>query len=191
MTIKRFLILLLLLIPIALQAQPDKVYKSLDEVSNPEDVYVLKLRWKRLKTIPPEVFSFVNLRQLDLSNNRIDTIPSDIANLAHLETLDLSRNALSYLPIEVGLLGELQDLDLSRNPLVELPESMAYLPKLQKLTLWSTNIYRLPESFAALDVVLRVIDLRSCQLTLTDQEAITALLPSVKRLWDQACNCQR
>lgn len=171
-------------------AQPGKVYKSLSEVKSPEDVYILKLRWDRLKSIPPEVFSFVNLRELDLSRNSIDTIPPQIAYLQHLEVLNLARNAIHYLPDEIALLPSLRRIDMSRNPLMELPDNMSFMVSLRELVLWSTNLYRLPETFGELDGTLEVLDLRSCQLSISDQETIEALLPSVKKLWDQACNCR-
>ena len=50
-------------------SQPDKVYKSLKDVKHAEDVYILKLTFKRLKAIPPEVFTFTNLRELNLGCN--------------------------------------------------------------------------------------------------------------------------
>lgn len=171
-------------------AQPDKVYRSIKDVKDPSKVYILKLRWQRLKQIPPEVFTYTNLRELDLSRNSIDTIPSEIAYLANLEMLNLARNAIHYLPEEISLLPHLKTIDLSRNPVLELPESMGYMGSLESLVLWSTNLYRLPESFRELDATLKELDLRSCQLSITDQEAIEEMLPSVKKLWDQACNCR-
>ena len=38
--------------------------------------------------------------------------------------------------------------------------------------------------------ILKVI-VEACQLTQEDQETITDLLPDVKKVWDQACNCSR
>ena len=170
-------------------AQPDKVYRSLSDVKNPEDVYVLKLKWKRLRSIPPEVFTYTNLRELDLSRNNIDSISPDIARLTNLETLNISRNLIASLPEEIGLLAKLQYVDLDRNPLETLPASMAYMPKLQYLILWSTNIRALPEELGALDGKLQLLDMRSCNLTRDEQKAVELLLPSVKKLWDHACNC--
>lgn len=188
---KKWLFVLLLLMGTAMSvAQPGKVYKSLKDVKNPEDVYILKLNWKRLREIPPEVFTFTNLQELDLTRNNIDSIPSDIVRLQHLRVLSLGRNLVRHLPIEIGLLAELRELDLNRNPIAELPESVAYLTHLQKLILWGTGVERLPESFAALDATLQLLDLRSCALDISDQEQISTLLPSVKKKWDQACNCR-
>ena len=188
----RYLLLasLLLVSLMPAMAQPDKVYRSLSDVKNPEDVYILRLRWKRLQYVPPEVFTFTNLRELDLSRNSIDSLPPEIGRLSHLQKLVLSRNLIRHLPVETGLLRELQHLDLNRNPLVGLPEGLAYLPVLRVLVLWSTNITSLPESFSELDGILQELDLRSCSLTHDEQQVIESLLPTPRKLWDQACNCR-
>lgn len=189
--IRRLLLASMLLASLApVMAQPDKVYRSLSEVKNPEEVYILRLRWKRLQTIPSEVFTFTNLRELDLGRNSIDSLPPEIGRLSHLQKLVLSRNLIRHLPVEIGLLRELRHLDLNRNPLAGLPEGLAYLPALRELVLWSTNITSLPESFSELDNTLQLLDLRSCSLTYDEQQVIESLLPTPRKLWDQACNCR-
>lgn len=170
-------------------SQPDKVYKSLKDVKHAEDVYILKLTYKRLKAIPPEVFTFTNLRELNLGCNFIDSVPSEIANLRHLEVLNLERNWLHYLPDEIGQLTNLVKLDLNRNPLQALPASMASLTSLERLVLWSTGVTELPVTFVALDSTLKLIDLRECYLTDEQMAAICELLPNVKKYWNLSCNC--
>ena len=189
--LKRLLLFSFLMAATApLLAQPDKVYRSLSDVKDPQQVYILHLRWKRLRDIPPEVFTFTNLRELDLGRNNIDSIPPDIARLPHLQKLVLERNLIRRLPMEIGLLGELQYLDLNRNPIDSLPDNLAYLPALRELVLWSTNITTIPDSFSELDGTLRLLDLRSCSLSYDEQQAIEQLLPNTKKQWDQACNCK-
>lgn len=182
------IILILIAMP-QVAAQRDKVYKSLKGIRHPEDVYVLKLTFKRLKSIPPAVFTYTNLRELDLGCNFIDSVPPEIANLKHLEKLNLERNWLHYLPEEIGDLENLKLLDASRNPLQELPENMGQLKRLEKLVLWSTGITELPPTFVALDGTLTLIDLRECYLTEEQMESICTLIPSVKKLWTIGCNC--
>lgn len=171
-------------------AQPGKVYRSVDDIKNPEDVYILRLRGKRLTEIPKEVFACINLKELDLSRNRLSEVPSEIVNLQQLEVLRLGRNNIDSLPIEVAQLSHLVELDMNRNPLSDLPEAMGYMLSLQRLILWSTAVYSLPDSFAELDTRLQLLDLRSCLLTLDEQHAIRALLPTPRIQWDQACNCK-
>lgn len=174
----------------ALSAQPDKVYKSLRDVKNPQDVYILKLNFKRLKAIPDEVFTFSNLRELDLSRNFIDSIPPEIANLRNLQKLSLARNWIRNIPDEISLLSNLRILDLNRNPLQQLPPSLCALSRLEKLILWQTGVVSIPPTFVALDGTLKVLDLRACPLSRHDQIQITDLLPTVRTLWDQDCNCK-
>lgn len=171
-------------------AQPGKVYKSLKDVKKPEDVYHLQLNHKRLKEIPAEVFTFPNLRVLDLGKNNISEIPSDIVKLQNLEELTLGRNLIKAVPLEIGLLPKLKTLDINRNPVAELPDIIGYLNHLEKLILWGTGIEQLPESFEALDGTLQLLDMRACSLTRDDQEKISRMLPNVKKMWNQACNCR-
>ena len=156
----------LLLLPVWAQCQPDKVYRSLDEVGDPDEVYVLRLRGKRLRTLPTAIYGMRNLRELDLRGNRIKSLPDSIALLQNLERIVLSRN-----------------------PIASLPPALALLPNLRELVLWDTRVSELPKEYARLDGILNLLDLRDCPLTLDDQEAITKLLPSVVKLWDNACNC--
>lgn len=185
-----WLIVFLILLPAIAMAQPGKVYKSLSDVSNPEEVYILRLRHKKLTHIPDEVFKMTNLRELDLSRNRLEEVSPDIVALQNLEVLNLGRNNIDSLPLEVAQLSHLAELDVSRNPLVALPDEMGYMLSLRRLIVWSTALYAVPESFADLDSRLELLDMRSCQLSRDDQHAIRAILPSVKIWWDQACNCK-
>ena len=188
---KRLLLILSLFIACDFaQAQPDKVYKSLKDVKNPDDVYILKLTYKRLKAIPPQVFTFTNLRELNLGCNFIDSLPPEIANLTNLEVLNLERNWLHYLPDEIGELRNLVKLDLNRNPLQQLPAPMSSLSSLERLVLWGTGVSELPVTFVALDATLKLLDLRECYLTEEQIEAICELLPSVKKYWTLSCNCK-
>ena len=147
-------------------AQEGRVYKSLKEVTDPEAVYSLQLRGKRLKAVPAMVYKMTNLRELDLRGNRIAHLPDSIARLTHL-----------------------QRLELSRNPLMGLPSAMAQMTELRELVLWSTYVTDLPPEFERLDGSLELLDLRDCPMAQEDQEALERMLPTVKKLWYYACNC--
>ena len=149
------------------QAQEGRVYKSLKEVADPEAVYALQLRGKRLKAVPEMVYRMTNLRELDLRGNHIAELPDSIAMLTHLRRLELSRN-----------------------PLMGLPAAMAQMTELRELVLWSTYVTELPPEFEQLDGSLEVLDLRDCPMTQADHEALERLLPTVKKLWYYACNCE-
>ena len=173
-----------------LQAQRDKIYKSMSEVRNPDSVYHLRLHYKRLKKIPPKVFEMHNLRTLDLGRNFIDTIPPQIAELAKLEVLDLRRNRIRTIPPEIGALKRVHHLNLSRNPILDLPDAMSGMESLEELILWCTGVVAFPPSFVVLNDKLKLIDLRVCPLTWDDQQTIEELLPTPRKRWDYVCNCQ-
>lgn len=187
---KIMFLMMLCSMALAASAQRDRVYKSLKEVRNPDSVFVLKLRYKRLRQIPPKVFTFRNLRVLDLGCNFIDSIPPQIASLSQLEELVLRRNKLRVIPPEVGSLSRLRILNLSRNPILDLPDELSQLSRLEELIIWCTGVVAFPPSFVALDRTLRVIDMRVCPMTYDDQQAIEDLLPSPRKRWDYVCNCQ-
>lgn len=181
---------LLVLFALSAAAQRDRVYKSLREVRNPDSVYVLRLRYKRLRQIPPKVFEMRNLRSLDMGRNFIDSIPPEIGTLTNLEVLDLRRNRIRIVPPEIGRLTKLKTLNLSRNPILDLPDEMSSLTQLEELILWCTGVIAFPPSFVALNNSLKLIDLRVCPLKWDDQEAIRELLPNPRKRWDYVCNCE-
>lgn len=187
---KTITLLLLLAIVTGAAAQRDRIYKSIKEIRNPDSVYILKLNYKRLKQIPPKVFTLHNLRELDLGRNFIDSIPPEIGNLVNLEELDIRRNRLRVIPPELGKLRKLRYLNLSRNPILDLPDEMSQLANLEQLILWCTGVISFPPSFVTLNDNLKLIDLRVCPLTWDDQQAIEELLPSPRKRWDYVCNCQ-
>lgn len=187
--IQGVLVTLLLAVTLPLGAQPDRVYTSLSEVRNPEDVYQLKLTYKRYKRIPEQVFTFTHLRVLDLSRNFIDTLPSELGQLTELEVLNLERNRIRTVPDEIGNLRQLRVLNLSRNPILDLPATMGNLQQLEELRIWYTGIIAFPPTFAALNGSLKLIDMRACPMTYANQEEIEVMLPSPRKRWDYTCNC--
>jgi len=95
-----------------------------------------------LREIPPQVWEFEHLTQLDLNDNRIEALPPDIARLTNLERLSLDGNRLEALPPEIGQLTRLQWLDLDNNRLAALPPEFARLQALTHLQIqynrWKT-----------------------------------------------------
>jgi len=188
--LRHALILLMMLASTSIHAQRDRVYTSLSEVKEPEQVYVLHLNYKRLKHVPAQIFTFTNLVELDLSKNMIDSLPPDICRLTHLEVLNLCRNKLHSLPDSIGRLTELRVLNASRNPILDLPETLGLLVNLEELILNLTGVVSLPPSCFTLNYSLKVIDLRACPLTYDNQVAIEELLPSPRKRWNYVCNCK-
>lgn len=171
-------------------AQRDKVYTSLEEVTDPDSVYVLELKRAGLREFPMRILEFRNLEKLDLSRNKMVKLPVEIGRLKNLVYLNLNHNRLDSIPKEIGQLAKLETLILSRNRILELPEEMGELHNLRELRMLSNGIIAVPESFRKLDKTLKIFDLRANPQTYDQQEAIRAVLPSVEIKMTYVCNCQ-
>ncbi|HOT93329.1 MAG TPA: leucine-rich repeat domain-containing protein [Anaerolineae bacterium] len=106
-----------------------------------------------LREIPPQVWEFAHLTQLDLNGNRIEVLPPDIARLTNLERLSLDGNRLEALPPEIGQLSHLAWLDLDNNRLTTLPPEFARLQSLTHLQIQYNRWKTFP------DVILELPDL--------------------------------
>ena len=103
-----------------------------DAKDTPSEVFYLDLSLQspKLKSIPTEVYSFVNLKYLEIGFNQIASISDDILKLSKLEVLGLSGN--KYLKTITKKLAEmpalkeihLKDTGLSADQLngLKLPE---------------------------------------------------------------------
>jgi len=165
-------------------------YKNLKEaLINPEEVYRLNLRKKKLKSIPPEVFLFKNLNYLELSSNRINNIPKEISSLANLQYLYIGKNKIESIPIELTQLKHLKVLSLNRNGIKSLPKEIGSMYSLRILDLWGTDIVVLPNEIALLKHTLEIIDMRVIYMNRREQEVILNMFPNTKILFSKACNC--
>ena len=70
---------------------------------------------QELEVIPAEITAFVNLEELNLSENTIAEIPPEIGSLVNVEGLYLGGNQISEIPPEMGALVNLEELNLSEN----------------------------------------------------------------------------
>ena len=92
------------------------------------------LSGKGLKTVPTEIFSRNDLKELDLSHNQISgSLTSEINKLKNLEVLDISSNQMTGVPAEIGQLSNLKILDLSFNLISGLPHELGNLKNLKEL----------------------------------------------------------
>lgn len=192
-----FRILVLIFFPLAGYSQTGPIndttyiYRSLAEASmNPEKVFRLFLIKQKLDSVPSEIFSFTNLRELNLSRNKIEELPAGIGNLVNLEKLDVSNNQLVHLPPEIGQLSELVVLNLNRNVLEDLPPTIGRLSKLQILELWDNELRDVPDEISELKN-LQLLELRGILLTEEQQRRIDSLVVKGAKLqMSPACNCK-
>lgn len=178
------------------KAQPDyelegKLYTSLeDALAQPDSVVRLRLRRKGLTEIPPEVFRFPNLRELDLGGNRIDSLPKDLSALAGLKILRLERNRIEVIGKEIGSLTNLIYLDLGKNKILALPYEIGNLKELEFLQIWGNEITMLPQSISELPK-LKWVDMRAILLTESERDELMEQLPQsqLELLVSPGCNC--
>lgn len=167
-----------------------KVFTSLEAaLANPDSVYILSLKGKKLTTIPDEVFTFKHLLVLDLSKNRIESLPASVGQLANLVELDLSNNKLTELPSEITQLQALRKLSLNRNSIDTLPENIGMMTSLEVLEMWDNEIAYLPESMRNLKH-LRILELRGILLSEEQQKEFVDLLPETNIYMSPSCNCK-
>lgn len=81
--------------------------------------HMLKLGNNSLTSIPNNVFSTLNISEIDLSNNRISTIglTAFTGIRSSLQTLTLAHNSLTSLQPAFSVLAHLTTLDVSWNPI--------------------------------------------------------------------------
>jgi Leucine-rich repeat (LRR) protein len=171
--------------------QQEKIYTSInDAMKNPDEVYRLHLRKKRLEAFPEEIFQMKNLKELVLSKNRIKSIPAKIDELKYLEVLDCSNNQIATISDAIGHLENLTHLILNRNFISYLPASMGDLKKIEYIDLWSNTIVELPAEMAKLKNILKELDLRVIYMSEIHQNNMKELLPNTKIHFSRTCNCQ-
>jgi Leucine-rich repeat (LRR) protein len=167
-----------------------KVYKSLQAaLQQPDSVFILELKGKKLKEFPEDIFKLPHLVVLDLSKNKIRNIPSRIHELRNLEELDLSSNKISVIPVEVTQLTSLKKLSLNRNIIEFLPPETGKLTQLQYLELWDNEINDLPDEIKELKN-LKILELRGILFSEEQQQRFLELLPNAKVYMSPSCNCK-
>ena len=140
-------------------------------LTQPEIVETLDLRAKGLNDLPKEIKLFLNLKELNLSDNFIFEIDYKSLVLPKLEvliinnnpgfftantsgiteafpqlkTLELVGNKIKFLSAEIGKLTHLESLNLAHNSISILPEEIEKIPTLRKLNLANNNI--LPQDY--------------------------------------------
>lgn len=141
--------------------------ESLTTIKEPETVTTgFSFVRKSLTEFPPDLFKFVNISTLSLTDNKIAVIPPEINKLKKLKSLQLintqitditplrdlktlevlwiSKNRIkSIVPIQEL---PLKSLDISENPIENLETEIAHFSSLEVLYMNSLNLKRIPES---------------------------------------------
>ncbi|MCA0429862.1 MAG: leucine-rich repeat domain-containing protein [Bacteroidetes bacterium] len=133
---------------------------------DPTIVTSLKLRKQGLTEIPSDLSKFVNLIELDLSDNEITDFTSKLNGLPNLQVINLSGNKLTTIPTDICNLKGLKTLNLSSNKITS--GSISCLTELERLYLNNNLFETLPTGITEIQS-LKSIYLHSNKLTALDE----------------------
>jgi len=170
-------------------AQEFRIFTSLEEAAtvHRDSVFRLDLSKNKLQTIPKEIYSYKNLRDLNLSQNRLSSLPDDFY-LPNLEVLNLEKNDLDTFSNSICKNTSLHYLYMGRNDVAVVPECIGSLTELIVFDIWFNPIRELPLTMANLKK-LRHLDLRGVTFSNDFQKKWNGLLPWVKIEFDMGCDC--
>lgn len=115
---------------------PSRAFTLLPEVT------ILRLSGNKIKTVEPESFKGLNLKQLYLNDNQLSQVGrSDFKELDSLEKLDLSLNKITTIDAKAfEKLSHLVELNLAFNSLKKVPTAVNSLVSLKVLRLDNNQI---------------------------------------------------
>lgn len=169
--------------------QTTRVFTSLEEANavSSDSVFRLDLSKRRLTEIPPAIYQFKNLVELNLSQNKLVTLPDDFY-FPKLEVLNIEKNNLDTFPACICKLTTLKNLYLGRNEIKSIPECIGALQNLVTLDVWFNLISDLPQALTTMKN-LRYMDLRGITYSNDFQKKWNSLLPWMKIEFDVGCDC--
>jgi len=101
----------------------NRVYTSLSfALREPESVYNIDLRNRKLTEFPEQLYKFPNLRSIILSDNniqKVDIMPNKFQNVV---MLDIANNRIKEFSIGLNSLTFLKRLNLDNNQLILFPQ---------------------------------------------------------------------
>lgn len=147
--------------------------KSFDrQILKLQSLRVLNLSKNQISTLPKELGSLPNLRELILSQNALGkaclskwTWLDGESIERNLQLLDISSNSLNTLPNQIGKLRALVTLKVNQNSLTNLPQSIGNLFNLRYLDISENNLICLPGTMKNLR--LGALDISSNTFTST------------------------
>ena len=118
-----------------------------DELGSVVQLECLEIDSNFILSLPSNFGNLTALRRLDISNNKLTTLPDSFGFCSALEYVAAHSNSINYLPQSIGALFKLEYLDLSGNHLVELPEDFQYLASLIYFNIQNNRVGHLPYYF--------------------------------------------
>lgn len=126
-------------------------------------------------SIPPEIWSLLNLNKLHLIDVNLKTIPSGISGMKKLNELCLSHNSISAVPDEIFELKKLTYLNLGYNVIASVPNSINNLKNLDYFGIYGNPVPSLPHEIQE----LKKLSFLSCWNTNLKQEEIVIIKKSL------------
>lgn len=117
----------------------------------------LNLSQNYLKTIPDQIEKLEKLVELDVSHNHLTKIPTTLASCSNLETILLGGNPGIILPANFASMSELTTVSVQRNRLDHLSDEICKLPHLQHLDISFNHISKLPSAIGALGGLITLV----------------------------------
>lgn len=152
--------------------------------TTPQVFYFLNLRElyacsNKLTRLPSALPLIQTLTLLDLRKNAFTTFPVVVCKLKNLEKLDLGDNQISSIAPEIGRLTTLKEFYINNNQLTALPVEMGRLFNLKTLMLQNNNIHKLPLVMANL-TNLTTLELSGNPLVEPPMEVLTGGLDAMR-----------
>lgn len=127
-----------------------EVFSISKALENPESVYKLNLRRKRIKSIPPEIGKLKNLEVLIISGSTIKSLPKEIENCKKLKSIIANSSQLEELPSSLENLKNLRTLKAGYCNLKSIPKEIGNIKSLWELSIGHNKIKKLPNELAEL-----------------------------------------
>ncbi|TCI91327.1 leucine-rich repeat domain-containing protein [Tenacibaculum sp. M341] len=164
-------------------AHLERVTNLKELLNDKENIYNLNLSYSDLTELPKEIFQFINLQTLNISNNKFkdkSKLFKDLSKLPNLKVISLNNCYLRKLPDEIKLLKNIEVLELATNGFSEINESIGELKRLKLLGVSNNSrLKNLPMSISQLKCLQR-LDVSGTGLeSLRDELAYCSELVSV------------
>ncbi|MCH8556129.1 MAG: leucine-rich repeat domain-containing protein [Schleiferiaceae bacterium] len=187
---KLFFILCLSFLCLGLSKPDDGIFSSLEKaLADPQSVKELRLKRKKLKSLPSEIDQFQHLKVLDVRKNQLTELPETLVNCAQLEVLLLGKNKFTKIPNVVFDCNNLQRLSLSSNKISHFPSEIQNLQQLAYLDFFDTYIEHLPIEALQKMPNLKELDLRRTFVFTPEAKAYNEVLPQLKIQSNPGCDC--
>jgi Leucine-rich repeat (LRR) protein len=119
-------------------------------LKNPESVYKLNLRRKRISSIPPEIGKLKNLEVLIISGSTVKFLPDEIGECKNLKSIIANSSRLEEIPSTLGNLKNLRTLKIDNCNLKSIPKEIGNIESLWHLSIGGNNITTVPNELSNL-----------------------------------------